>query len=776
MDSPKALLSAGLAAIARGDIAAAVASLTELGTSYPGDKFAVLEAAAALRACGQPKAAAIILSHAAAKSPSSGAVVEALANAYVEMGATFEAARLMERMARDCEEFVAKQPQAADSWIDLGKVRTRLDQWDKAEAAYRGALAAAPDHAAATLHLGALLMTVGRLTEARPVLMRAAVLDAANASAHLNAARVHLRLGEFNDAINAGGAAVALAPGLSDAHQILGTALLEAGRPAEAVASLSTALERDPRSASILINLAKAETALGRSDAAEALLRRVLDSEPDNVTARMLLDGNGAEITKELLQRAWSADAMHAHTEARRHYQAVLERSPGHLFALSRLLTLNGIEGRLAEADASHRELVQNLGQSNLDGVNWMHLAVIAYQAVLRPMPHTLYRAVAAAIDRQLRMQPSASTPAQDNARIKVGYLSSMLRDHPIGHVTAALFAAHDRSRFEIYVFYLPDGPETPFTRTIAAGAEHFVTLSHDTAEMIAAVAARDLDVLVYLDGYMTVSLLPVISARPARRQIYWLGHAGNCELSAVDYLIADATVVPHGEESLYGARVLHLPDTYHCASPHPIGAPITRAEAGLPAGGFVFCAFNNPEKIDSVIFDAWMRILARVEDSVLWLSRTLSPAVEENLRATASKRGIDGQRLVFAGRLPDKARHLARHYLCGLFLDTLTLNASTTALDALWSGLPLLTIHGPRFGARIATSFVRAIGLEDMIVPDLAAYEERAVYLATHPDALAEIHSRLADNLETQPLFDIGRFCRALEAGLAEICAPASS
>lgn len=779
MSTAETLLSGGFAALKRGDIAAAVQLFTDVGTLHPTDKQAVLRAAAALRDCGRPKTAAVILSRAVAEAPNSSALLDSLAAAYTDIGATAEAARTLNRIVQFYEEWAAIAPERVQTWIDLGKVRTRLDQWDEAEKAYRRALHVAPDHAGAMLHLGAMLMTLGRLTEARPVLERVRQLDPANPMAHLNAARVHLRLGECDDAVTAARAAVQIAPELTDAHQVLGTALVEAGQPAEAVTTLRAALAQRPDSTSLLLNLAKAEGALGHSDAARSLIERVLARDPENPAARALLDaGSGdADLVKILLQRAWSADTIHAYTEARRHYEEVLERSPGHAFALSRLVTIDGIEGRLTEAEAYHREMVESLGQTRLDGINWTHLALIAYQAVLRPMPHALYREIAAAIGRQLTApSPAPSATARTKERLKVGYLSSMLRDHPIGHVTAALFAAHDRERFEVHVFYLPEGPETAFTRTIAEGAEHFVTLPGNGKDIVAAIAARDLDVLIYLDGYMTLALLPVIAARPAHRQVFWLGHAGNCELSAIDYLIADATVIPPGEELLYGACVLRLPDTYHCASPYPIGAPMTRAEAGLPAEGFVFCAFNNPEKIDSTIFDAWMRILHRVESSVLWVSRTLSAAVEDNLRAAAAKRGIDGQRLVFAARLPDKGRHLARHYLCGLFLDTLTLNASTTALDALWSGLPVLTIAGPRFGARIASSFLKAVGLDEMIVADLAAYEERAVHLATHPDALTAIHAQLAENLATRPLFDTVRFCRALEASLAGICAEHSA
>ena len=185
---------------------------------------------------------------------------------------------------------------------------------------------------------------------------------------------------------------------------------------------------------------------------------------------------------------------------------------------------------------------------------------------------------------------------------------------------------------------------------------------------------------------------------------------------------------------------------------------------------GFVFCAVNNTEKIDSRIFEAWMKILSRVNKSVLWLSQTLSPSIKINLREAAKERGINGDRLIFAKRVADKAIHLSRHKLAGLFLDTTTLNASTTALDALWAGLPVLTVRGGRFASRIATSHLHAIGLEDMVSESLTEYEERAVHLAMQPDELGDIRQRLSENRETHPLFQIQRFCATFEKCLEGI------
>lgn len=533
-----------------------------------------------------------------------------------------------------------------------------------------------------------------------------------------------------------------------------------------------------PRDTGLLFNLAQALRNLGRAGAAEAVLARVLAVDPEHAAARAAMTALPARPAGDpdvVVDEGWGADRKGLYGAARAKYEEALRVSPGLIFALSRLLALDSLEGRLDEAGARHRELMAALEPADFDGKMWEVLAVIAYQSVIHPIPRALRRPLTEALGRKLARvagPPRRTAPGDiGGRRMRVGYLSAYFCDHPVGHVTCALFGAHDRARFEVYAFGPPEGSPNRYTSIIAGAVEHYVSLPNIAARAADVIAGHDLDALVYLDGYMTHALLPVIAARPAPIQVFWLGHAGGCDIPAIDYLIADSTVVPPGEEGLYRAKVVRLPGTYHCASPHPIGAPMTRGEAGLPPEGFVFCAFNNPEKINRSIFDSWMRILARVDGSVLWLSRGHTSIAADNLRTAALASGIDGARLVFADRLPDKTRHLARHRLCGLMLDTPVLNAATTALDALWSGLPVLTEPGPVFGARIASSFLRALGLDDMIMGSREAYEDRAVHLATHPEALADIHGRLASARYSHPLFDIDAFCRNLEAALEGIC-----
>jgi len=254
--------------------------------------------------------------------------------------------------------------------------------------------------------------------------------------------------------------------------------------------------------------------------------------------------------------------------------------------------------------------------------------------------------------------------------------------------------------------------------------------------------------------------------------QCYWLGHAGGLCAPYIDYLIADATVVPPGEEDRFGECIVRLPETYHIADRMEIDpTPLRRRDFGLPEEATVFCGFNNPLKIDETVFTAWMEILGAVDGSVLWLSHGLSGATAGNLRRAAENRGVDPERLVFARWARDKGLHLARHRLADLFLDTFRFNASSTTLDALWAGLPVLTVRGGRFHGRISASMLTAIGLPDLICETREDYIAKAVALAGHPEALAAIRARLWSNRLTQPLFDTERFVRHLEQAYEGMC-----
>jgi protein O-GlcNAc transferase len=278
-------------------------------------------------------------------------------------------------------------------------------------------------------------------------------------------------------------------------------------------------------------------------------------------------------------------------------------------------------------------------------------------------------------------------------------------------------------------------------------------------------IAADGIHILVDLMGHTGYNRLPALALRPAPIQVTYLGHAGTTGADFIDYLIGDPVVTPPDLAAAFREQLLRLPHCYLATDDQQAIADSagTRPDHGLPEVGLVFCAFNKSYKIEPRVLGAWMRILSEVPGSVLWLSQA-GPLVEENLRREAEARGVEGGRLVFSRWVRGKAEHLARHRLADLFLDTLIYNGHTTAYDALWAGLPVLTCPGDTFASRVGASLLHAVGLPELIAPDLEEYERRAVELARQPEKLRQLGEKLAAQRPTAPLFDTPRFVRNLE------------
>ncbi|HXT34261.1 MAG TPA: hypothetical protein VN837_01680, partial [Chloroflexota bacterium] len=301
--------------------------------------------------------------------------------------------------------------------------------------------------------------------------------------------------------------------------------------------------------------------------------------------------------------------------------------------------------------------------------------------------------------------------------------------------------------------------------------AEHFVDMRGWSPRQIAQRIHTDgVEVLVDLHGHTMGNSLPALALRPAPLQIHALGYPGTVGKDFVDYSLVDNVICPPEHEHYYSEQVYRLPDTYQINDRQPIAAWQPRASYTLPEEGFVFCCFNTPYKLDRSIFHAWLRILARVPGSVLWLYRANEHA-ERNMRAEASRQGYPQERIIFAGTLP-KDQHLARFQHADLMLDTPVVNAMSTASDALWAGVPVLGILGDSFPRRAGASILTAIGLPELIMLDLGAYEDTAVRLATHPEEMAALKGKLAANRLTTPLFDTERFVRNLEIAYEELWA----
>ena len=348
---------------------------------------------------------------------------------------------------------------------------------------------------------------------------------------------------------------------------------------------------------------------------------------------------------------------------------------------------------------------------------------------------------------------------------MRIGYLSSDFHDHATAYLIAELIERHDRDRFEIHGYSYGADPGGDMRARLVSAFDRFSdidALSHRDAA--ARIRADDIDILVDLKGHTYRARPKILAFRPAPVQVNYLGFPGTMGAPFIDYIVADNFIVPRDRQMLFAEKLAYLPDCYQPNDTRrEIAAAPSRAECGLPAQGFVFCGFNNSFKITPAFFAIWMRLLQQVPGSVLWLLES-NALVRRNLSAAAFAADVDPARLVFAPILKHRD-HLARHRHADLFLDTLPCNAHTTASDALWAGLPVLTCAGETFAGRVAGSIVRAVGLAELVASSPRDYEALALALARDPARLDDIRSRLDAGRASLPLFDMAKHTRDLEA-----------
>lgn len=347
--------------------------------------------------------------------------------------------------------------------------------------------------------------------------------------------------------------------------------------------------------------------------------------------------------------------------------------------------------------------------------------------------------------------------------RICVGYLSNDFHEHATAHLLVETLEAHDRSRFEIRAYSYSGGEGAMRTR-LRAAFDAFADISSLTdSEAARLINADGVDILIDLKGFTYGARTGVMMLRPAPVQVNYLGYPGTLGSGVCDYIVTDRYVTPPTSSSAYSEAFAYLPNAYQ---PHgrgaPLHAPPSRAAAGLPAEGFVYCCFNQAYKLTPFIFDLWARLLDATPDAVLWLAA--APMAEGNLRNEMRERGIDARRLVFAPHLP-QAEHLARLQLADLALDTAPFNSHTTASDALWAGVPIVTCAGDTFPSRVAGSLLHAIGLPELIAADFEEYFGIALGVAGDPLRSASLRAKLAANRLTTALFDVHAYTRALES-----------
>jgi predicted O-linked N-acetylglucosamine transferase (SPINDLY family) len=335
----------------------------------------------------------------------------------------------------------------------------------------------------------------------------------------------------------------------------------------------------------------------------------------------------------------------------------------------------------------------------------------------------------------------------------------------------AGVFERHDRKRFETIAISLETDNSSEMLSRLKGSFDRFIDASkQNDIEVARLLRALEVDIIVDLMGNTQNSHPAILAHRPSPIQVNYLGYPGTTGADYIDYIIADRFAIPGAQQQHYSEKVIYLPDTFQAndSKRHISDRTPSRADAGLPANAFIFCAFNNTYKITPTLFDVWMRLLREIDGGVLWLLGA-NPHAERNLKKEAESRGVHSARLVFASRIA-YSDYLARYRLADLFLDTFPFNAGTTASDALWAGLPLVTCSGETFASRMAGSLLGAIGIPEMITHSMTDYEALASKFARDPTFRASIKAKLDRNRLTCPLFDTERFTRHLEAAYVTI------
>ncbi|MFS2081400.1 tetratricopeptide repeat protein [Telluria sp. Tellsp131] len=375
-------------------------------------------------------------------------------------------------------------------------------------------------------------------------------------------------------------------------------------------------------------------------------------------------------------------------------------------------------------------------------------------------------------VERKVHAAPEQLAPPEGYAhrRIRIGYLSSDLCSHAVSILTAELYELHDRARVEVYAFSWSREDNSPLRARVVGAMDHYIRIDSMTDEEAArCIRSHEIDILVDLHGLTLGARADILGWRPAPVQLTWLGFPGPTAVPGIDYVVADDFVLPPALEPHFTERPLRMPHTFQINDRRrAIGPTPTRAANGLPEGAFVFCSFNSNFKVTPEVFDSWMRILTQVPDSVLWMVAD-SDATRANLVREAEARGVAGSRLLFAGRVAP-ADYLARFRLADLFLDTNPFNGGTTASDALWAGLPVLTWAGQTFCSRMAGSLLCAVGLPELVTHALEDYEALAIALGNDRPRMDALRARLAANRDASPLFDTPRFVRDYEDLLATV------
>ena len=669
------------------------------------------------------------------------------AEAYHNMGNTLKDQSELEKAIEAYDKALSLKPDYAEAYNNLGLTLQDLCKFNEAIEAYNRALSLNPDYAEVYNNLGITLQNQNKIEEAIECYNKAVALKPNFSEAHNNLGISLKDQGKLDEAIDSYNNALLLMPDYADAYNNMGNAFKYKGKLNNAIEAYNKAISIKPDYAKGFINLGAALTYQDKPEEAIEAYNKALSLKPDYIEAyynlgNALTDQGKQDIAIETYEKALllkpdyeAARVMKLHQQA------------------------NICDWHSIDKD---RKLIPNLGISEKP-IN--PLAILSLEDA--PERHHMRSKIYA---KDTFPQKPISLPTKTlkkSERIRIGYFSSDFVRHPVAYLIAKVIELHNRDKFDIFAYSLIGGKDDELRKRLIKSFDVFKDVSGMSDKEVAVLCRQDnIDIAIDLNGYTQNNRSSIFAYRAAPIQINYLGFPGTMGADFIDYIIADQYLIPPNNRKHYTEKQLYLPNTYMPTdnSREFSNRFISRRDMGLPDKAFVFCCFNNNYKITDLEFDIWMRLLGKVKGSVLWLRRS-NQLSDKNIIKAAKKRNIGASRIVFADQLPMK-EHLSRHKLADLFVDTFSFNAHTTASEALWSGLPVVTKQGQGFAARVAASLLNAIGLPELITENDRDYESLILELATNPNKLFQIKEKLAANRLSQPLFNTELYTKHLESG----------
>ncbi len=672
-------------------------------------------------------------------------------DAWVNHGNVLAGLKRYDEALTSCERAIQINPNCADAWVNYGNAFLGLNRHDEAQASYQRALEITPDLVTAWYNRGILLTKLGRHSDALASYQRVLELSPNLAMAWYNRGALLMSLKRHEEALASYDKAIELAPDYAEAWSNRGTALNGLRRYSDALASYERALGFSPDLAMAWYNQGNTLGDLKRHEEALASYERAIEFKPDYAEAWS--------------NRGNALNDLKRHEEALASYAKAIGLKPDIDFALDVLIHTQMITCQWANLDSRLKILETEITKSRKAFTPFPILGLFDSPGLQKSVAE-IY--VKEKFTSGNSLGVLARRPRRE--RIRIGYFSMDFREHPVSHLIVELIELHDRRRFEVFGFSFGINTQDPMRQRLEKSFDKFLDVKDLSDAQITQLSRElEMDIAIDLGGHTKDSRPQIFTERAAPIQISYLGYPGTWGAQCMDYLIGDKVVITDSNCEHFFEKIIFLPNQFQVNPSYRSVASSqkSRTDYGLPEKSFVFCCFNNNWKIISGVFYQWIRILQKVPQSVLWLYAD-NPTSARNLREETIKHGLSPDRVIFAGSVA-REKYLEQYKFADLFLDTRPYNAGTTASDALWVGLPVLTQAGKSFASRMAASLLANIGLSELIANTEEEYEALAVEFASNPEKLANIRAKLNVNKLNKPLFNTRLFVKHIESAYQE-------